>query len=109
MSDTAQQIAIFEGESGEINVTLQQETVWLNQAQLAQLFAKTNAPSPSIFATFLKRASWKRAQLSGISGQLPAMVKATIPNTTTSTSSSRSAIGSNHRKGCAFASGLPGC
>lgn len=40
MSDTAQQIAIFEGESGEINVTLQQETVWLNQAQLAQLFAK---------------------------------------------------------------------
>lgn len=40
MSDTTQQIAIFEGESGEINVTLQQETVWLNQAQLAQLFAK---------------------------------------------------------------------
>ncbi|EKP0307127.1 virulence RhuM family protein [Aeromonas veronii] len=40
MSDTAQQIAIFEGESGEINVTLQQETVWLTQAQLAQLFAK---------------------------------------------------------------------
>lgn len=40
MSDTAQQIAIFEGEDGDIAVTLQQETVWLNQAQLAALFAK---------------------------------------------------------------------
>lgn len=40
MSDTAQQIAIFEGENGDIAVTLQQETVWLNQAQLAQLFAR---------------------------------------------------------------------
>ncbi|MCF3095991.1 hypothetical protein EHZ86_01355 [Aeromonas australiensis] len=40
MGDTAQEIAIFEGENGEIKVTLQQETVWLNQAQLAALFAK---------------------------------------------------------------------
>ncbi|MGL6349388.1 MAG: RhuM family protein [Aeromonas sp.] len=40
MSDTAQQIAIFEGENGDVAVTLQQETVWLNQAQLAQLFAR---------------------------------------------------------------------
>lgn len=34
MSDMAQQIVIFEGENGDVAVTLQQETVWLNQAQL---------------------------------------------------------------------------
>ncbi|MCL6262904.1 RhuM family protein [Craterilacuibacter sp. RT1T] len=40
MTDSSQEIAIFEGENGEIAVTLQQDTVWLNQAQLAALFAK---------------------------------------------------------------------
>ncbi|PJG59889.1 virulence RhuM family protein [Aeromonas cavernicola] len=40
MNETTQEIAIFEGENGDIAVTLQQETVWLNQAQLAGLFAK---------------------------------------------------------------------
>ncbi|MGL6070617.1 hypothetical protein [Craterilacuibacter sp.] len=40
MSDRSQEIAIFEGENGEIAVTLQQGKVWLNQAQLAGLFAK---------------------------------------------------------------------
>lgn len=40
MNETTQEIAIFEAENGDIAVTLQQETVWLNQAQLAALFAK---------------------------------------------------------------------
>lgn len=40
MNETTQEIAIFETPNGDIAVTLQQETVWLNQAQLAALFAK---------------------------------------------------------------------
>lgn len=39
-SEPAQGMAIFEGASGEIVVTLGQETVWLTQVQMAELFAK---------------------------------------------------------------------
>lgn len=33
-------IAIYEGENGAISVTLQQETVWLRQEQIAELFGR---------------------------------------------------------------------
>ena len=40
MEATSQDIAIFEGAAGEVVVTVGQETVWLTQAQMGDLFAK---------------------------------------------------------------------
>ena len=40
MEATSQDIAIFEGSAGEVVVTVGQETVWLTQAQMGELFAK---------------------------------------------------------------------
>ena len=40
MEATSQDIAIFEGSAGEVVVTIGQETVWLTQAQMGDLFAK---------------------------------------------------------------------
>ena len=40
MEATSQDIAIFEGSAGEVVVTVGQETVWLTQAQMGDLFAK---------------------------------------------------------------------
>lgn len=36
----AQQLVIFEGEAGQVEVRLEGETVWLSQAQMAELFDK---------------------------------------------------------------------
>ena len=40
MEATSQDLAIFEGAAGEVVVTVGQETVWLTQAQMGDLFAK---------------------------------------------------------------------
>ena len=40
MEATSQDIAIFEGSAGEVVVTIGQETVWLTQTQMGDLFAK---------------------------------------------------------------------
>ena len=40
MEATSQDIAIFESSAGEVVVTVGQETVWLTQAQMGDLFAK---------------------------------------------------------------------
>lgn len=40
MEATSQDIAIFEGSAGEVVVTVGQETVWLTQVQMGDLFAK---------------------------------------------------------------------
>lgn len=40
MEATSQDIAIFEGAAGEVVVTVGQETVWLTQTQMGDLFAK---------------------------------------------------------------------
>lgn len=40
MEATSQDIAIFEGSAGEVVVTVGQETVWLTQTQMGDLFAK---------------------------------------------------------------------
>src|SRR5690606_9473744 len=37
--DDTQQLVIFEGEAGQVEVRLEGETVWLSQAQMADLFA----------------------------------------------------------------------
>ncbi|NLC34921.1 MAG: virulence protein RhuM/Fic/DOC family protein [Alcaligenaceae bacterium] len=38
--DDTQQLIIFEGEAGQVEVRLEGETVWLSQAQMAELFDK---------------------------------------------------------------------
>jgi len=67
MNPEKSEIIIYQSDDGKtrIDVRMENETVWLTQAQMAELF--------------------------GITEQLPLTAKTTTPNTTTSTSSFRSA------------------
>lgn len=61
---------LYQTEDGKtkVDVRLQDDTVWLTQKQMSELFQKDVRTVSSIFRICLKRRSWKRIQLSGISG-----------------------------------------
>jgi hypothetical protein len=64
------EVVIYEAPDGEIrlDVRLQQDTIWLTQTQMAELFEKNFRRSQSISEMSLKIRSWTIYQLSGISG-----------------------------------------
>ena len=55
--DNNSQIIIYRSEDGNIKIdaTFEDETVWLNQAQIAILLEKEEPPSRNIFKIFLKK------------------------------------------------------
>ena len=55
----------------KIDVKLEEDTLWLTQAQMCELY------QTSILSTFSKKANYKRTQLFGNSEQLPQMVSHT--------------------------------
>ena len=61
------EIIIYQTDDGhtKIDVKFEDETVWLTQAQLCELYQTSNPMSASILNIFLKRASWKKVQLFG--------------------------------------------
>lgn len=60
------ELILYKTEDGLARVQLRaaEGTVWLTQADIAELFATTNRTSACTCATSLTRASWIRSQLS---------------------------------------------
>ena len=55
--DTENQIEIYQADDGstQINVQLEQDTVWLTQAQMAELFGKGRATFTELLKIFLTK------------------------------------------------------
>ena len=75
------EILIYQNPEGsiKIDVRLEDETVWLTQAQLCELLRNQKPLSVSILRTYLMKANLSKFQLFGISEQLLPMAKTTIP------------------------------
>ena len=63
MSDKSE-IIIYQTENGltKIDVRLEDDTVWLTQAEMAELFQKMYQPYHGIYRTFLKKENYRRAK-----------------------------------------------
>lgn len=53
----------------KLEVRLEEETVWLTQAQIVELFHSSKANSANTLKTYTSRRNWMKAQLFGISEQ----------------------------------------
>lgn len=62
------EIIIYQTEDGltRVNVTFSDETVWLSQQQIAELFQKSRTTIVEHIHNILKKGSWKKPQLVGI-------------------------------------------
>ena len=71
------EIVIYQTEDGhtKIDVKFEDETVWLTQTQLCELYQTSKSNISEHINTFLKRVSWKKSQLFGNSEQLRLMGK----------------------------------
>ncbi len=60
-------IVIYQTEDGrtQLDVKLENETVWLTQAQLVQFLIPAKPMSVSISGIFMKMANWTQTQLFG--------------------------------------------
>ena len=69
------QIVIYQTEDGktQIDVRLENETVWLTQTQMAHVLTCWN-----IYNTFMKMRNWKRKQHVGISDRFVKRVNARL-------------------------------
>lgn len=62
-------IEIYKTSKGtDIHATLEDETVWLSQMQMAELFGKMYEPLMSMLRTFTRRRNYWKIQLSGNPG-----------------------------------------
>lgn len=70
-------ILIYQNQEGniKIDVRLQEETVWLTQAQMATLFGKDKRTISEHISNIFSEGELMKIQLSGISGQLQQTVK----------------------------------
>ena len=73
------QILLYQSEDGrtKLDVRLENQTLWLNQKQLTELFGKPRGPSASTSSTSLRTGNWKKFQLFGYSEQLPLTARST--------------------------------
>ena len=87
MDENKSEIIIYQSEDGltHIDVRIEEDTVWLTQAQLVELYQTSKANISEHIKHILKMASWTKIQLFGISEQLPQTEKATTPSITIST------------------------
>lgn len=66
------EILIYQNTDGDIkiDVRLEEETVWLSQSQMGQLFDKDKRTISEHISNIFKEGELEDTQLSGISGQL---------------------------------------
>ena len=66
-------IVIYRSGNGDtkIDVHFQDETVWLTQAQLCELYQSSKANVSEHIKNILRKANWRKIQLFGKSEQLP--------------------------------------
>lgn len=64
--DSNNQIIIYQSEDGQtqVDVRMENETVWLTQAQMVELFQTTKQNVSLHVVMFLGRANWSKSQLS---------------------------------------------
>ncbi len=64
------EFVLYQTEDGQtrLEVRLQEDTVWLTQKRMAELFQKNVRTLTNISKTTLMRVSWHQNQLSGNSG-----------------------------------------
>lgn len=65
------EILIYQNPDGniKIDVRLENETVWLTQTQMGQLFGKNKRTISEHIGNVFKEVNWMKEWLSGISGQ----------------------------------------
>ena len=75
---TNSELLIYQATDGriKIDVRLEDETVWLTQAHMAELFGKSKKTISEHIRNISTRVNLMKEQLSGISGQLRLTVKA---------------------------------
>ncbi len=68
---------LYQSDDGQlkIQVRLEQDTVWLSQADLVELFQSSKSNISEHIKHVLKRVNWWRIQLFGNSEQLPRMAR----------------------------------
>ena len=66
---------VHDGQSG-VEVRLDQDTVWLTQAQIMDFFESSKANIVTILSIFADPGNYLRRQLFGISGQFRSKAKA---------------------------------
>ena len=76
-----EKIQIFQTDTGELQVRLdvQQDTVWLTQAQMVELFSTSKANISEHVKYILRRLNWKNRQLFGNSEQFKPKVLEKLP------------------------------
>lgn len=81
--DNNGEIIIYQADDGltHIEVKMEDETVWLTQAQLVQLYQTSKSNVSEHIKHILRKANLKKKQLFGNSEQLPPTEKATIQRT----------------------------
>ena len=74
------EILIYQTEDGQtkIDVKLEDETVWLTQAQLCELYQTSKSNISEHIKHIFEEANWKKIQLFGNSEQLQLMEKTII-------------------------------
>lgn len=74
------EIIIYQTEDGytKIDVKFEDETVWLTQAQLCELYQTSKSNISEHIKHILKRKNWMKSQLFGNSEQLQLMEKTII-------------------------------
>lgn len=80
------ELILYQAEDGQtkIQTRLENETVWLTQAQLIELFGKAKSTISEHIKNILRTVNWTNMQLFGISEQLQQTKKSTRPIITTS-------------------------
>ena len=71
MEENNSQIIIYQTDKGEtkLEVTFNDETVWLTQLQLSTLFGKSKKTISEHISNFLKKVNYIKKWLSGNTGQ----------------------------------------
>lgn len=71
------EILLYQSDDGQlkIQVRLENDTVWLSQADMVELFQSSKSNISEHIKHIFEEKSWKKIQLSGNSEQLPLMGK----------------------------------
>ena len=74
MEEKKNEIILFENQGVKLEVNLKDETVWLTQNQMAELFGKAKSTINEHIKNIFEEKNQIKIQLFGISEQLPQMV-----------------------------------
>lgn len=103
------QIAIYQNDSGEVTVKLEQDTVWLSLQQIAEVFGRDKSVISRHLRNVFNEGELDHPAVVAKMQQLPQMAKRTKSSSLTWMPSCRWATGSTLAKAPAFANGPPAC